>query len=395
MILWGPPGTGKTTLARLMAGAFDAEFIVLSAVLAGVKDIREAVERAQVARDRGRRPSSSSTRCTASTRRSRTPSCRTSSRACSPSSARRPRTLRSKSTRRCCRARRCYVLKPLDRRRPAATLLDARRQRCTRRALEPRRARAPARLRRRRCAPAAQRAREPASPPAAAKRAEITTSGCSRRARRAHAPLRQGRRAVLRHDLARCTSRCAAPTPTPSLYWFVRMLDGGADPRYMARRMVRMASEDIGLADPRALRVALDAAEAYERLGSPEGELALAEAWSTSPWRRSRTRSTTPTTRPARSSKQDGTRPVPLHLRNAPTQLMKDLDYGARLPLRARRGGRFRRRRELLARGRRRRSSTAGGAGPRDPHRREAARAARAQRRSEAPAKRLPGAQPG
>jgi len=106
------------------------------------------------------------------------------------------------------------------------------------------------------------------------------------------------------------------------------MLDGGADPRYLARRLIRMAAEDIGLVDPRALRLALDAAEVYERLGSPEGELALAgcvvylavaaksnavykafneaKAW----------------------VKKDGTRPVPLHLRNAPTQLMKTLDYG-------------------------------------------------------------------
>ena len=116
--------------------------------------------------------------------------------------------------------------------------------------------------------------------------------------------------------------------PDASLYWFVRMLDGGADPRYMARRLVRMASEDIGLADPRALRLALDAAEVYERLGTPEGELALAECviyLAMAP----KSNAVYVAYNEARALiKKDGTRPVPLHLRNAPTQLMKDLDYG-------------------------------------------------------------------
>jgi putative ATPase len=116
--------------------------------------------------------------------------------------------------------------------------------------------------------------------------------------------------------------------PDAALYWLVRMLDGGADPRYLARRLIRMASEDIGLADPRALRMALDAAEVYERMGSPEGELALAEcvvylavaAKSNAVYK---------AFNEARAFvKKDGTRPVPMHLRNAPTQLMKNLDYG-------------------------------------------------------------------
>jgi putative ATPase len=113
-----------------------------------------------------------------------------------------------------------------------------------------------------------------------------------------------------------------------SLYWMVRMLDGGADPLYIGRRLVRMAVEDIGLADPRALRVTLDACETYERLGSPEGELALAQA-------------TLYLAVAAKSNAvyeaynaardfiaADGTRAVPLHIRNAPTRLMKDLGYG-------------------------------------------------------------------
>jgi putative ATPase len=117
--------------------------------------------------------------------------------------------------------------------------------------------------------------------------------------------------------------------PDASLYWFVRMLDGGVDPRYASRRLVRMASEDIGLADPRALRLALDAAETYERLGSPEGELALAQAvvyLAMAP----KSNAVYRAYKAARAFvEQDGTRAVPLRLRNAPTRLMKDLDHGS------------------------------------------------------------------
>jgi putative ATPase len=116
--------------------------------------------------------------------------------------------------------------------------------------------------------------------------------------------------------------------PDAALYWFARMLDGGVDPRYAARRMVRMASEDIGLADPRALALALDAAATYERLGSPEGELALAQAvvyLAMAP----KSNAVYAAWNAARAHVAgDGTRPVPLHLRNAPTKLMKSLDYG-------------------------------------------------------------------
>jgi putative ATPase len=116
--------------------------------------------------------------------------------------------------------------------------------------------------------------------------------------------------------------------PDASLYWLVRMLDGGADPLYLARRIVRMAVEDIGLADPRALRLALDATETYERLGSPEGELALAQAvLYMAVAAKSNAVYTAYNSARAFVSK-DGTRPVPLHIRNAPTRLMKDLGYG-------------------------------------------------------------------
>ncbi len=116
--------------------------------------------------------------------------------------------------------------------------------------------------------------------------------------------------------------------PDAALYWMVRMLDGGADALYVGRRVVRMAIEDIGLADPRALRIALDACETYERLGSPEGELALAEAvlfLSVAP----KSNAVYEAYNAARAFvSNDQTRPVPMHLRNAPTRLMKDLGYG-------------------------------------------------------------------
>ena len=108
----------------------------------------------------------------------------------------------------------------------------------------------------------------------------------------------------------------------------MRMLDGGAEPKYMARRLIRMASEDIGLADPRALTIALNAADVYERLGSPEGELALAEAviyLAVAP----KSNAVYKAFNEAKALiKKEGTRPVPMHLRNAPTKLMKDLSYG-------------------------------------------------------------------
>jgi putative ATPase len=116
--------------------------------------------------------------------------------------------------------------------------------------------------------------------------------------------------------------------PDAALYWMVRMLDGGVDPRYIARRMVRMAVEDIGLADPRALQLALDAAEVYERLGSPEGELALAEAIVYLAVAAKSNAVYTAYSAVRAFVKNDGSRAVPLHLRNAPTKLMKQLDYG-------------------------------------------------------------------
>ena len=116
--------------------------------------------------------------------------------------------------------------------------------------------------------------------------------------------------------------------PDAALYWLTRMLDGGADPRYLARRIVRMAWEDIGLADPRAMQMCNDAAATYERLGSPEGELALAQAVIYLAVAPKSNAGYMAYNKAKAFVKGDATRPVPLHLRNAPTQLMKQLDYG-------------------------------------------------------------------
>jgi len=116
--------------------------------------------------------------------------------------------------------------------------------------------------------------------------------------------------------------------PDAALYWLCRMLDGGADPLYLGRRMIRMATEDIGLADPRALRLALDAVETYERLGTPEGELALAEAVIYLACAAKSNAVYTAYGRARSFIVEDGSRPVPMHIRNAPTRLMKTLGYG-------------------------------------------------------------------
>ncbi|HEY7945213.1 MAG TPA: replication-associated recombination protein A [Casimicrobiaceae bacterium] len=328
MILWGPPGVGKTTLARLMADAFNADFIALSAVLSGVKDIRDAIAQAEATLAQSGRhtilfvdevhrfnkgqqdaflPFVERGLVTFIGATTENPSFEVNSALLSRAAV--------------------YVLEALSPDELSA-LLD-------------------------RALPGAMPG---AVVTAAARDAVIAyADGDGRRLlnlveQLSVAAQEAGRREIdpdfvetaitrsLRRfdkggeafydQISALHKSVRGSDPDAALYWFCRMLDGGADPLYVGRRMIRMASEDIGLADPRALQLALDAVATYERLGTPEGELALAQAVIYLACA-AKSNAVYVAYGAARAFiADDGSRPVPLHLRNAPTRLMKNLGYG-------------------------------------------------------------------
>ena len=328
MILWGPPGVGKTTLARLMARAFDAEFIAISAVLAGVKEIREAVARAEtVLQQSGRRtilfvdevhrfnksqqdaflPFVEQGLITFIGATTENPSFEVNSALLSRAAV--------------------YVLQPLSdaelsglvERAASKSLFSFKLSESARNGLV---ALADGDARR-----LLNLMEQVATAAAQSGQSEIDEAFVAGTLAQSLRRFDKGGDAFY-DQISALHKSVRGSAPDAALYWLARMLDGGADPLYVGRRLIRMATEDIGLADVRALRMALDACETYERLGSPEGELALAEtviylsvaaksnaayvAWSQA----------------RELVRNDGSRPVPAHLRNAPTRLMKELGHG-------------------------------------------------------------------
>ena len=330
MILWGPPGVGKTTLARLIAAAFDLPFIALSAVLAGVKDIRDAVAQAELTRNQ----SGKSTlvfvdevhRFNKSQQDAFLPHVESGLFVFVGATTENPSfevnsALLSRAA--------VYVLVALDE-LALTKLMDF----ALTTQLEGLQITTDARetlihfsdgdgrklLNNLELAAQAAKASTSATPLITLDILKQTLGTALRRFDKSGD--------TFYDQISALHKSVRGSDPDAALYWLVRMLDGGADPRYIVRRLIRMASEDIGLADPRALQMCLDAAQSYERLGTPEGELALAQAVVYCAVAAKSNALYTAYKAAVAFVNEHGSAPVPLHLRNAPTALMKELGFG-------------------------------------------------------------------
>jgi putative ATPase len=330
MILWGPPGVGKTTLARLLAHEFGCRFVSISAVLAGVREIREAVETARTERASTGRgtivfvdevhrfnkaqqdaflPHVESGLFVFVGATTENPSFEVNNALLSRAQVYVLRRLEPEDLRELVTRASVQYLNRLSLDDEALRLLVDSADGDGRRLLN--------NLELVAAAAGALDAREVALD------AGQVAAVLAERVRQ----FDKGGDAFY-DQISALHKTVRGSHPNAALYWLVRMLDGGADPRYLARRIVRIAIEDVGLADPRAMRVALDATEVYERLGSPEGELALAQAVVYLACA-AKSNATYVAYNEARAFvKQDASRGVPIHLRNAPTKLMKGLGFG-------------------------------------------------------------------